>query len=69
MLDELKPCPFCGHKAELVTIPNAGSGQPGIRYIACTYDGCAASGGSHPLKVAAISCWNRRFKTTDEEKS
>ncbi|MAG67091.1 MAG: hypothetical protein CMK74_14675 [Pseudomonadales bacterium] len=68
-MSDLKPCPFCGSEADLVVIPAAGSGhgQPEIRYIACTYSGCKASGGSHPLEVAVVAKWNRRVLSVNAE--
>ena len=57
---KLKPCPFCGAKAN-------DKDQPiGLGYVyhidaySVCCDRCGASGGNHDGKVEAIEAWNRR---------
>lgn len=53
----LKPCPFCGGKAEL----NGHWVRDSVA-IRCNFveGGCGASGGFRPTKLEAIKAWNRR---------
>jgi len=56
MSETLKPCPFCGGKAELyVYVIN------GDKRIRCSHCGCSTSGYGEP--EYAVTAWNRR---TDE---
>lgn len=41
-MPDLKPCPFCGGKAEHGTIPMGGEDE-GAHFIACTNSACGAS--------------------------
>lgn len=57
MSQELKPCPFCGGSAQIV------SGAPGCHYVRC--EGCGASGDDRGLEKA-ISIWNRRSTIAEQ---
>lgn len=55
-MKELKPCPFCGHKAILVDLEC----NPRF-YVKCSYRYCRVE--QAPLymsKASAIKAWNRR---------
>lgn len=52
MLNELKPCPFCGGKAHLVDL--------GYSWTRC--DECEAEGPCESTAQRAIEAWNRRVK-------
>lgn len=54
--NELKPCPFCGGKAELY----ASKVADGLRWVTCTE--CYASGEPCDDTESAIRAWNRRAK-------
>ncbi len=62
--DILKPCPFCGHDAEICTMPaEDGEHGAGAMFIQCTY--CMASScliyplGDDPVPLL-LEKWNRR---------
>lgn len=62
----LKPCPFCGCKAELISVPNDNrqSLAPLLWYVVCS-NGCVQMGkvwSDHD----AIERWNRRKETYDD---
>ena len=57
MNKELKPCPFCGGRAEKEW------GIPSIFWIKCT--GCGVEGSQHGSLEEAIKAWNTR-KPIDE---
>lgn len=64
-MSELKPCPFCGGKAERGTITHAyGHTQ---YYVYCVNDKCAVNPTTiaYKTKGADIRAWNRR---ADNEK-
>lgn len=52
----LKPCPFCGWRAEVV------SGGPGNHFIQCR--GCRATSDDLHMDTA-IAAWNRRAALTE----
>ena len=53
---ELKPCPFCGGKAELRRLSVQGRWS---RYVRCPQ--CWASTDLRDDDEAAAACWNRRY--------
>jgi Lar family restriction alleviation protein len=63
---ELKPCPFCGGKAELNVDPEAIVDIEGRRWaftVSCNR--CCAASGLTYLPEKAVEAWNRR-KNNDE---
>lgn len=58
-MDKLKPCPFCGGKAELLIVP----GNITKWVVRCTK--CYTNNGTFVLDHDAIEAWNRR--TEQEE--
>lgn len=54
MSDKLKPCPFCGGKAELLIVPNGKAEW----IIKCKNKCCNQF--PHESKGDAINAWNRR---------
>ena len=71
-MSDLKPCPFCGGKAKIVTGISACSPKRPTAYIGCEI--CRAStrivadleyDGSFILKV--IELWNKRGGDSDED--
>ena len=68
MIDELKPCPFCGGNAETRRV------TPLRNSITQTYDGvfvictqCLTSSNNYPGTKAAIEHWNRRINDEQSE--
>lgn len=58
MSDELKACPFCGSKAEMVT------NSSGDNFVRCTNRQCAAKTRLyHENEVGARMAWNKRAET------
>ena len=64
-MTELKPCPFCGGKAELKTFWGGFHIRRYINVVQCT--SCRANSGEWKIKPKAIEAWNRRV--TDERDS
>ena len=71
MTDELKPCPFCGSRAEILTgCDNEGDG---FAHVYCTNrhisDGCAdmfvQRVDERTARQDAIKMWNRRTNDRD----
>ena len=59
MSDELKACPFCGSKAEMVT------NRSGDNFVRCTNRQCAAKTRLyHENEAGARLAWNRREERT-----
>ena len=57
-MTELKPCPFCGYKAELL---KSHSCDEIPYFVICSNDKCKASlGYFSKTKEKAIESWNRR---------
>ena len=54
-MDKLKPCPFCGRRAEIR------HDKDGFSYIVCANDGCYVSTDGHLNDEAAVEAWNRRI--------
>ena len=59
MTEELKPCPFCGGKAEVLTDENE------EYYVSCTectalLGYCTDTWGDYSTEDEAIEAWNRR---------
>ena len=59
MSDNLKPCPFCGGEAELVT-----NMQFDAVWCECQNDDCGAELIGQRTKIDAINNWNRRTQET-----
>lgn len=59
MISELKPCPFCGEKAELYK----GVTKHGLRYVFCP--SCyATAGDNNESDEQAVEAWNTRAERT-----
>lgn len=59
MNDELKPCPFCGHKAALRSGRYLnGEEKIGTVYIVCTQ--CGVGTVIYNDRTEAVTAWNRR---------
>ena len=54
MTDKLKPCPFCGRRAELRYT------KEGFAYVLCANDGCYARTDGCLNENEATGLWNRR---------
>lgn len=54
---ELKPCPFCGKKAEVIELK---SERPWEYFVACTRDKCVEQRRLYRSKKSAVDAWNRR---------
>ena len=67
MMDELKPCPFCGGEAEIETFyPSSPMRLLGWKYayVECQVCGCRSG-----VKIGvdeAIETWNRRAGDSDD---
>ena len=57
---ELKPCPFCGGKARLMTYDTYGS-----HYVKCDNVSCGIVTWIHTTGEEAVEAWNKMV--TDEE--
>lgn len=57
MTEELKPCPFCGGKAEVVWMPYINVEGMGL-VVECNH--CWAETGYYATREEAIAAWNRR---------
>lgn len=67
MMDELKPCPFCGSKAEL---KRWWTGLGISRYtnrVQCTNKKCRCNSGDWKIKPKAIAAWNRRYVSDEDD--
>ena len=53
-MNKLRPCPFCGRRAELR------HNNDGFSYIVCANDGCYVRTDGHLNDESAIEHWNRR---------
>ena len=59
MKEEIKPCPFCGGKAEMTCDDAAGyMGYTSDYYVSCKK--CGATGKYEKSKAKAITAWNKR---------
>jgi Lar family restriction alleviation protein len=56
--DKLKPCPFCGGKADF-----DGDEEDEIVWVFC--EDCRAEINAHSTKKEAIKAWNRRARWTE----
>lgn len=64
-IDHLKPCPFCGAAAEIITLEGEDDPGVGAQCVQCTSSACgAASGLVYPLMDDVTGLlyerWNRR---------
>ena len=64
IMNELKPCPFCGGEAELLIVP-ANSGLSGTKWVVVCKKGCCNQY-PHISDHDAIEAWNRRPGKQDE---
>lgn len=64
----LKPCPFCGKNAVVLTRQKGENGWRDWYYVLCDYDfgGCGASGGWRHYAQEAVDVWNTRTGESDE---
>lgn len=51
--EEMKPCPFCGGKAELVSVGK-------YEWFAKCHKGCVEQTHLYKAKSSAVKAWNRR---------
>ena len=58
--DKLKPCPFCGGEARLITTKEAPEA-----WVECNI--CGASSEFKPVEENAIKCWNSRAEIASEQ--
>ena len=58
MCEELKRCPFCGGKAEIVPVYDNESGFSGYAVI-CADCGCGTIGSED--EIDAVNAWNTRI--------
>lgn len=65
-MDELKPCPFCGGKAELLAVPQS-SGLSPMKWVIVCKNKCVNQY-PHISDHDAIEAWNRRA-SDDERRS
>ena len=56
---EMKPCPFCGGEARLVSV---WQGSYGFVYGIMCFEGCSALSAYCKEKQEAIERWNRRVQ-------
>ncbi|EAB7491320.1 restriction alleviation protein, Lar family [Salmonella enterica subsp. enterica serovar Muenchen] len=59
MIDEIKPCPFCGSKAEWMSHQFKGIDFGGYQ-IACTNPSCQATCRYSGQKQKSLAAWNNR---------
>lgn len=59
---ELKPCPFCGGKAEILKMASFGKE---LFTVSCCTGGCMANISWVVGKTTAIAAWNRRTESED----
>ncbi|ELK4605707.1 Lar family restriction alleviation protein [Enterobacter hormaechei] len=59
MSEEIKPCPFCGCKAEWMSHQFNGIDFCGYQ-IACTSPSCQATGRFSGQRQKALAAWNNR---------
>lgn len=62
-MEELKRCPFCGKKADVIAL--RGYGRPDY-YVSCQGRNCVEQKGFYASKANAIKAWNRRQKNDGE---
>ena len=60
MVDKLKPCPFCGHKA---VVEDCGDNSYFVRCSHCSIN----QDKLYAQKCDAVKAWNRRAEPTQEE--
>ena len=56
-MSDLKPCPFCGHKAVII---NTGNHFPKMFYRIVCESSCTMQGKLYDTEEEAIEVWNRR---------
>ena len=64
-VDELKPCPFCGH-TELVVKEKTDTPLGELYYVFCYH--CEATSGKYMTGSLAKYNWNKRMITTKQSK-
>lgn len=71
--DRLKPCPFCGAAAEIITLAGEEEGVGvGAQCVQCTSSACGAAGGLiYPLMDDVTDLlherWNKRASQTEKQ--
>ena len=58
MKDNLKPCPFCGSRAEIENEPKEISDGENWLHVVCTE--CSSNSGYYLSKESAREAWNMR---------
>lgn len=61
-MSNLKPCPFCGREAEIITNrTRLADGDDNVEYaVSCTWTPCLCWTGWHFDEEGAVIAWNRR---------
>ena len=64
-MDNLKPCPFCGHRKPVLITRGRLDGWRDYFYVLCDYNdgGCGASGQWCHYPDEAVEAWNKRTLT------
>lgn len=65
MIDELKPCPFCGGTPRVFSHNNEWIGR--TWHIECLDDNCGCGTCHHESEKIAATVWNRRVETSTAE--
>lgn len=60
--EQLLPCPFCGGKATITTVPTAGTP---LYYVEC--DKCGARTADWSVQAGRVAAWNKRVQPPKPE--
>ena len=66
MLDKLKPCPFCGEKAEVSYGYNIDFNNRSHRFFFAICIGCGARGSNGETETEAADKWNRWYNYAEQ---
>lgn len=62
MNEDIKPCPFCGGKPDLYTVPLKTKYEGYHNYTKAQCKTCKAQTNVYYFENDAIEAWNRRYK-------
>lgn len=70
--DRLKPCPFCGGAAEMLTMPEDMEASAGAMFVQCTDSRCMASSAlvfplMDDVQPLLMERWNRRVMAPPQD--